>query len=388
MTRFMQLIENNSDLKAFCAQKLPSFITVDTEFMREKTYYPQLCLIQVGGEGIEPVAIDPLAKGLDLSPLLKIFADKKILKVFHAPKQDLEIFYQLMDGKLPAPIFDTQVAASVLGYGDQIGYNTLVQQICKEEIDKSRQFTNWALRPLSEAQLKYAIGDVTYLITVYIKLSADLKKQKRLDWIEEEMKILSNPKTYKNDPEEAWKRIKIRSGKRLDYIVLKALAAWREQFAQDKDIPKTRILIDEVLAQLAMIHPTKPDQLTRIRSLPDHYKSGHHCTNLLKVIKTAVDTAETAEIDLPMKKPRAATDISAVLDMLKLLLKLNAHEHGLAAKMIANASDLEQLAMDNTEDLPLLQGWRYKVFGQDAENLLKGKLMIGLKKGKIIKNLT
>jgi ribonuclease D len=384
----MQLIENNDDLKAFCAQEFPAFITVDTEFMREKTYYPQLCLVQVAGEGITPVAIDPLAKGLDLAPLLKILADKNILKVFHAPKQDLEIFYQLMDGKLPTPIFDTQVAASVLGYGDQIGYNTLVQQICAEEIDKSRQFTNWALRPLSEAQIKYAIGDVTYLITLYIKLSADLKKQKRLDWIEEEMKILSDPKTYKNDPQEAWKRIKIRSGKRLDYIALKAVAAWREQFAQDKDIPKTRIMRDEVIAQLAMIRPTELSQLTRIRSLPDHYKTGHHAAGLLKVIKQAIDTADTVEIDLPLKNPRPAMDISAILDMLKLLLKLNAHEHGLAAKMIANSDDLEQFALGNTEDLALLKGWRYKVFGQDAENLLQGKLMIGLQKGKIIKNLT
>lgn len=381
----MRLIEKTEDLKEFCAQKFPDFITIDTEFLRDKTYYPQLCLIQIGGPDIEAVAIDPLAKDMDLKPLHALLKNKKVLKVFHAASQDLEIFYQVLNGKMPEPIFDSQIAASVLGYGEQIAYNALVKRICKEDIDKSRQFTDWAHRPLGNAQLSYAIGDVTYLVKIYQHLEAELKKRKRLEWIAEDMESLRNPKNYDHDPMEAWKKIRIRSRKIEDYAALQALAAWREKEAQKKDTPKQRILKDDVLMQLAMLRPKAPENLKRVRGLPEGYKHGDQAANLLKIIENSQTQIEKSTITLPKNNNRNNKDVTPIVDMLKLLLKINAGEQGIVGRMIASADDLERFALGDLEDLPMTRGWRYEIFGKDAEKLSKGKLSLSLKDGKVQK---
>ena len=381
----MKLIENTEDLKAFCAQGFGDFITIDTEFLRDKTYYPLLCLVQIGARGIEPAAIDPLAKGVKLDPLIKLLKDKMITKVFHAAKQDMEIFYEIMNGKLPEPIFDTQVAASVLGYGEQVAYHALVKKICNEDLDKSRQYTDWSHRPLSDAQVKYAIGDVTHLIDIYESLTKQLKQKKRLDWTKEDMKVLNEPRTYANDPFEAYKRIKIRSQKKADYVVLQELAAWREKEAQRHNIPKQRMMKDEILTQLALVKPDKEESLERVRGLPAAFKKEEKAKKLLKLVKTGVKNIEKSDLKPPKGKPQYQQDISAAVDMLKLLLKINANEHGIAARMVASAKDLEAFALGDHDDLPMLNGWRYDIFGKEAEKLLKGKLTLGLRKGNIHK---
>ena len=382
----MRIIETTKDLKDFCKQDFGDFITIDTEFLRDKTYYPLLCLVQIGSPKVEPVAVDSLAKDIDLKPLVKLLADETILKVMHAGKQDMEIFYMLMKGKLPAPVFDTQIAASVLGYGEQIAYHALVKRICNEDIDKSRQFTDWSHRPISDAQLKYAIGDVTYLIDVYKNLSEKLEQQGRLEWIKEDMQILTNPKTYANDPDLAWQRIKMRSHKKQDYVVLQALAAWREKEAQRVNIPKQRIMKDDVLTQIALTKPKDESGFKRIRGMADAFKTGDKAKNLLKIIAKAQKDIESSTIEIPSNKKKKQADVSHIVDMLKLLLKLNANEHGIAGRMIVNVQELEDFALEETRDIPMLQGWRYKVFGKEAEALVKGKLTLGLEKGRIKKS--
>lgn len=380
----MRLIEKTEELKDFCSQELPEFITIDTEFLRDKTYYPQLCLVQIGGKDIEPVAIDTLKKSLDLNPLLDLLRNKKILKVFHAGTQDLEIFYKLLDGKLPEPVFDSQIAASVLGYGEQISYHALVKKICKEDLDKSRQYTNWALRPLSKAQLTYAIGDVTHLIKIYERLRDQLTEQKRLDWINEEMSILLDPKRYKNDPNEAWRRIRLRSNKKENYVVLRELAAWREIEAQTKDVPKQRILKDDVISQMALTLPKEPKNLKRIRGLQESYQRPPKAKIFLDLVKAGLEKAPKARIDIP-KNTRSGKDVTNIVDMLKLLLKINANEHNIIGRMIASSDDLENFAQGKKKDILFLKGWRYDIFGKDAEKLVQGKLSLGLKNGKIMK---
>lgn len=371
------LIDTQKDLDAFL-NALPKcdFLTVDTEFLRDKTYYPKLCLIQIGIPDGEEVAIDPLPNDLDLSKLFGIFQDETIVKVFHAARQDLEIFYNLT-GELPKPLFDTQIGASVLGYGEQIGYNNLVQEICGETLDKSRQFMDWSHRPLSRKQLEYALADVSYLKDIYTHLIKELDEKGRVKWAFEETKILTDTKLYENDPEEAWQRIKIRTHKSEDLQALKALAKWREKLAQKKDIPKQRILKDDVLSQLAMIRPKKEDSFKRIRNLPKGYENGDNAERLIKIISKALkepkDTWPVRE-----KRKHNGQDNSAIAEMLKLLLKIQAEENEVAARIIANADDLDRLAQEDKPDIPAMKGWRYEVFGKEAQALKEGKLKLGL----------
>ena len=379
------LIQTQSDLDKF-VKNIPDcdFITVDTEFLRDKTYYPKLCLVQIGIPDGDDVAIDPLAQDMDLSGVFELFTNQNIVKVFHAPRQDLEIFYMMMGTHLPTPIFDTQIAASFLGYGAQVGYNNLVQKICQTSLDKSRQFMDWSQRPLTKAQLKYALADVSYLKKIYVSLCEDLREKGRMEWVEEETKYLSDPSLYASAPEDAWERIKIRTQKSEDLIALKELAAWREALAQKRNIPKQHILKDEVLAQLAMIKPQQEKQLKRIRNLPSGYQKGPQAENLMNLIFKALETPKDT---WPSRKPFIAREqnITGICDMLKLLLKLQSLEHDIASNLIASSGDIEKLAESNDANIPALSGWRYEVFGKEAIELKEGRLSLGLKGGNIQK---
>lgn len=370
----------NAKIEAFSKHK---FITVDTEFLREKTYYPKLCLIQISGPDKDPVAIDTIEGDLDLSPVFDLLANEKILKVFHAARQDLEIFFNLT-GKVVHPIFDTQIAAMVCGYGDSIGYESLVRNITGGELDKSAQYTNWSHRPLSDKQLNYALGDVTHLIDLYLHLSEQLEKQGRTEWVFEEEGILADPNTYNIDPYETWRRVKIKSPKPKALAILRELAAWREKQAQKRDIPRPWVLRDETLADIAGQAPRNIKGLQKIRNIPGDLEKRDLGKILLSLIQKAVDSDPETWPAVKKKKPlppRAA----ATVDILRMLLKIQAAESDVASKLIASADDLEQLALHDNPDIPALKGWRHEVFGKAALELKKGHLAIGLKESKIVR---
>lgn len=380
----MPIITESHALAEFCAHlKNCKFITVDTEFLREKTYYPKLCLIQVSCPEKNAKAIDTLAEGIDLTPLFDLLNDANILKVFHAGRQDLEIFYTLT-GKVPAPVFDTQIAAMVCGYGDSIGYDRLVQNITGVQIDKSSQFTNWAIRPLSDKQIDYALGDVTHLCDVYLRLMAELEKRGRTDWVRQEDASLTDPAVYENDPYETWKRIKIRSPKPKNLIVLRELAAWRETKAQQRNIPKPWLMKDETLADIASQLPTSLKGLSKIRNLSKEYSKESKGQEILDVIQKALNI-QTDSWPIPQKRRQISASAMATIDVLKLLLKVISIEHEVASKIIANADDIEAIALDDDADVPALKGWRREVFGVDALAVKHGKLAIGLQNGKVMK---
>ncbi len=380
----MSILITNKDIEQFC-RKLSNceFITIDTEFLREKTYYPKLCLVQISGPDKDAKAIDPLIENIDLSPLFDLLKNEKIIKVFHAGRQDLEIFYNLMD-VVPTPIFDTQIAAMVCGYGDSIGYEKLIKSITGSKIDKSFQFTDWSVRPLSDKQLTYALGDVTHLCDAYIHLRDILDKHKRTEWVMQEDKIICNPKTYENDPYDAWKRIKIRSPKAKDLAILRELAALREQYAQKRNIPKTWVIKDEVLANIARQAPKDKKQLIKIRNISKDAVEGKLGEQILKAIEKALSSPR-AKWPVPEEKRHLNQSESVIVDVLKMLLKIVSTEHGVAAKIIASSTDLEDIALNDEADVPALKGWRNEIFGNDAIAIKHGKLAIGLKNGKITK---
>ena len=379
----MSLISNSKDLKTFCATiKKAKFITVDTEFIRERTYWSRLCLIQVAGPD-DAVAIDPLAEGMDLTPLYDIFLDKKVLKVFHACRQDLEIFFKEMNGKLPTPIFDTQVAAMVCGFGDQVSYEMLVNTFLKKHLDKSSRFTDWAQRPLSTKQLKYALGDVTHLRVIYEKLSAKIEKQKRGTWIKNEVKKLSDKENFITRPEEAWERIKLPSHKPRTLGVLREIAAWREQLAQSADVPRGRILKDEALAELALHAPASKEELGKMRGMQHGFAESDKGAQLLAAIKRGLEAPEKS---LPTREPRAhfPPGLAPTIDLLRVLLKLKSEEHGVASKLLASASDIELIAAYGKEaDVPAMSGWQFKVFGKEALDLRDGKLALAIENNQL-----
>jgi len=378
------LITEQQPLEEFCASlKSCEFITVDTEFLREKTYFPKLCLIQVGAPDGRAKAIDPVAGDLDLAPLYNLLFDKGILKIFHAARQDLEIFYNLT-GKVVEPLFDTQIAAMVCGYGDSVGYENLVRNITGNGLDKSVQFTNWMNRPLSEKQINYALGDVTYLVDVYKHLAEELDKQGRTDWVFQEEKILNNPATYANDPYESWRRVKIKSPKPKTLAVLRELAAWREKRAQDKDLPKSWVMRDDTLADMAGQMPNNSGQLKKIRNMPGELAENHHGKKLLELIQKALNS-DPKDWPQPKKKKPVPPQVAATIDILRMLLKVQCAEHGVATKLLTSTEELEMLAMSDDADVPALQGWRYEVFGKDALAVKKGELAVGLKGSKIVK---
>ena len=376
----MKIIKTTLELSQFCDYAYNfDYITVDTEFLRERTYYPKLCLIQLaipGDQENSAVLIDPLEGNLDLSPLYKIFLDSDIVKVFHAARQDLEIFFQDKN-IIPSPLFDTQLAAMVCGFGEQVGYETLVRSICKVNLDKSSRFTDWSLRPLSNNQQQYALADVTHLRQIYEYLKEQLKRNERETWLEEELNILKNPETYITRPNEAWRRIKSRSNSSKFLGVVARLAEFRETYAQKNNIPRNRVLKDDALMELASLKPKSFDDLSRSRLLLRDARKGKIAKGILDSIKAAEDL-KFEQVNYVTKVPKSLNGNSALSDMLRVLLKAKAEELGVAAKLIANSSDLDSIA-SGERTVPALSGWRHQVFGREALELCDGKVGLVLK---------
>ncbi len=378
------IIQTQDQLNEICAKLSEKpYLTIDTEFLRDKTYYSKLCLIQLAGPDVEAVAVDPIEYKLDWAPLDALMQNENVLKVFHAARQDIEIFYQ-MNGVIPHPIFDTQVAAMVCGYGDSIAYNKLVEGITGHALAKNAQFTDWSRRPLSSKQLKYALDDVIYLRDVYESLDAQLKKQKRDGWLKQEMDILTSPDTYEIPLDTVWKRIKIRTDKPEVLAILRELAKWREETARTKNVPRNRIIKDDALADIAVYMPKNNEGLSRIRNVPHGMTRGDNATKLLSIISKARQSNKDTWPKVKRGKsfPKEATPI---LEMLKLLLKINCSEADVAPKLIANVSDLEEIAIEDKPDCSAVRGWRLEVFGKDAIALKNGEITLGLKNGKIHK---
>ena len=372
----MTPITTTAELAAYCDKiKGQPFVAVDTEFMRETTYWPKLCLIQAAAPNAEAV-IDPLAEGLDLEPFLAILRDESIEKVFHAARQDVEIFNNLK--AMPRPLFDTQVAGMAAGYGEQIAYDALVRQMLKIELDKSSRFTDWARRPLTEAQLTYALADVTHLAALYPILKARLEKEGRLAWVHDEMQNLCDPAVYDVEPENAWKRLKPRRHTSKYLAVYKAVAAWRERTAQQRDQPRGRILKDEAIDELATQAPTDAGAIDRLRSVPKGFSGSRFGPDLLDAIKEALKDPDAYAPVIERSKIAASPAAGAVVELLKVLLKARAEDAGVASKLIATVSDLEQIANDDDAKTPALTGWRREAFGEDALKLKRGELALVL----------
>ena len=371
----MKLITTTDDLAAFCKPLAATeFIAVDTEFMRERTYWPKLCLAQVAGPD-DAAAIDALAEGIDLAPLDELMANAKVLKVFHAARQDLEIFYLRMN-QVPQPLFDTQIAAMVCGHGEAASYESLATKLAKAKIDKSSRFTDWSRRPLSERQISYALSDVTHLRVVYEKLRRQLEKSGRLSWITEEVAVLNDPATYRADPEQAWRRLKPRGASSRLLGTLKEVAAWRERTAQRIDIPRQRLLRDEQLLEIASHAPKTTEDLAMTRGLGRGFAEGWQGRELMEAIERARNVPE-AELPTRDKAPEQLRAPSAVVDLLRTLLRLKAEQAGVAGRLVASADELDRLAAGK-RDIAALRGWRREVFGSDAVDLIEGRLALSL----------
>ncbi|MGB3724063.1 MAG: ribonuclease D, partial [Pacificimonas sp.] len=365
------LITTTRDLEDFIDHIANAdFVTVDTEFMRESTYYPQLCLIQLEGNG-RAAAVDPLAENIDLTALLDFLVEEEVLKVMHAAGQDVEIIYNLT-GKTPWPLFDTQIAAMALGMGEQLGYAGLVQQMLGITLDKGARFTDWARRPLDKRQLDYAIADVTHLSALFPKMLEKIKSLNRGAWLNEDMNRMTDPETYANNPEKAWMRVKFQGRNQEALGRLKALAAWREREAQGKDLPRGRIVKDETLADLAGHPPKDQNGLARIRGLSKTWAQNEIGARLMDAIENADPMPKSEMPEKPRGRPRLGADSALIADLLKLLLKVRAKEADVAAKLIGKAQDLERIAAGERDNSPLLDGWRYEVFGKDALALVEG----------------
>lgn len=372
----MTPITTTAELETFCAKvRGRDFVAVDTEFMRETTYWPKLCLIQAATPDAEAV-IDPLADGIDLSPFLEILRDASITKVFHAARQDVEIFNNL--NAMPASLFDTQVAAMAAGYGEQIAYDALVRNMLKIELDKSSRFTDWARRPLTDNQLTYALADVTHLAALYPRLRARLETEGRLAWVADEMTSLCDPALYDVSPENAWRRLKPRKQTARYLSVYRAVAAWRERTAQLRDQPRSRILKDDAIDELASQAPTDAGQMERLRSVPKGFAGSRFGPELLDTIREALRDPEASAPVVEKTRAPHNPAAGAVVELLKVLLKARAEDAGVASKLIATVSDLEQIAQDDNADTPALSGWRKEAFGADALRLKRGELALVL----------
>jgi len=372
----MTPITTTAELAAFCDRlKGQPFVAVDTEFMRETTYWPKLCLIQAATPRDEAV-IDPMAEGMDLEPFLEIMRDESILKVFHAARQDVEIFNNLK--AMPRPLFDTQVAGMAAGFGEQIAYDALVRQMLKIELDKSSRFTDWARRPLAESQLTYALADVTHLAKLYPMLRERLEKENRLVWVTDEMQALTDPANYDVVPENAWKRLKPRRHTAKYLAVYKAVAAWRERTAQHRDQPRGRILKDEAIDEVATQAPTDAAGLDRLRSVPKGFSGSKFGPDLLEAIREALKNPEAYAPVVERAKTTSSPAAGAVVELLKVLLKARAEDTGVASKLIATVSDLEMIANDDDADSQALKGWRLEAFGADALRIKRGELALVL----------
>jgi ribonuclease D len=373
----MLVITTTDALAQACAAlRQNSFVAIDTEFMRETTYWPKLCLIQAAG-GETEVVIDPMAPGLSLDPLLELLADPGVLKVFHAARQDLEIFVRLMGGEMPGPVFDTQVAAMACGYGDQVAYDSLVSGLLKRKVDKSSRFTDWSRRPLSEAQLEYALADVTHLRDLYPKLIAQLEKKGRADWVQSEMASVTDPALFNWNPEDSWERFKPKKHS-LDYLAaLRAAAAWRERFAQERDIPRGRVLKDDAIYEIAEQRPRDADGFSRLRAVPKGFAGSKGGIELIEALNAAYANAADYAPKIERAPPQPQ-GLGPTVELLKVLLKYVADHHGVASKLIATVSDLEALAADDDADVDALKGWRLQAFGRHALDLKHGKIALTL----------
>src|SRR6201996_8398544 len=373
----MTPITTTAELAVFCEKlKGQPFVAVDTEFMRETTYWPKLCLIQAAGANGVEACIDPLAEGIDLEPFLAVLRDEAILKVFHAARQDVEIFNNLQ--AMPRPLFDTQVAGMAAGFGEQIAYDALVRQMLKIELDKSSRFTDWARRPLSDNQLTYAIADVTHLARLYPMLRERLEKEGRLAWVTDEMSGLTDPAIYDVDPENAWKRLRPRRHTAKYLAGYKAVAAWRERTAQLRDQPRGRILKDEAIDEVATQAPTDADQLDRLRSVPKGFSGSRLRPGLMAALREALRDPEAYAPVIERSRTAPSPAAGAVVELLKVLLKARAEEAGVASKLSATGSDLEQIANEDDADNAALKGWRREAFGEDALKLKRGELALVL----------
>lgn len=378
-----ELITKTEDLKAFLSEiKDAPYITLDTEFMRERTYYPEVCLIQIGDDTGYAKAIDPLHNGLDLNSLFEFLDNPDQVVVLHAARQDLEIFYYL-SGRLPQNIYDTQIAANFLGLGEQVAYKTLVQKYCGADVSKAQQFTDWSRRPLRKEQIEYALSDVTYLAEIYKSLSAELEAEGRTSWLKGEMADLVEEALYDIDPHAAWERVKIRSNKSKDLIVLKELAAWRELEAKKRNVPRGRIIKDEALAQIAMIQPKNENQLGEIRFFGAGRAKSDEGHKIVRIISEALKSPKD-EWPKKEKKLQLSAENAAALELLKMLLKVVAAEHHISGKMLATNDDVEELAkFAEKSQIKAMKGWRYDIYGREALALMSGKLALTFKDGQI-----
>ena len=377
----MQTITTTSDLENLCSTLASnSFVTVDTEFMREHTFWPELCLIQLAGNGVEAI-VDPLSDRLDLAPFFELMKNETVTKVFHAARQDIEIVHHL-SGTIPHPIFDTQVAAAVCNFGESIGYSNLVKKILNIDIDKTSRFTDWRRRPLADRQLTYALGDVTHLRDIYTHLSDKLATNGRSHWLHEEMEILTAPATYEQHPEHAWKRLKQRARSRKSLAITMELAKWREMTAQTQNVPRNRIIKDDAIYDIANQAPTDLKSLSGLRTIHAGIVKSAKGGEILAAVKTAGKMDLSILPDLPKRQPQTPEKV-AIGDLLRVLLKSSAAKHGVAAKILATSNDLEKLVDNDEADIPALKGWRRELFGEDALALKRGQLGLVMENGAI-----
>ena len=375
----MTLLTTTAELGTLCAELAREpYVAIDTEFMRDRTYYPKLCLVQLAGAK-HHAAVDPLAPGIDLAPLVALLADRDVLKVFHAARQDIEIFYR-MTAAVPTPLFDTQLAAMVCGYGEEVGYETLVTQIAKGRVDKSSRFTDWARRPLSAQQLAYALGDVIHLRVIYERLERQLEQTGRSEWVAQELAELTDPATYDQSPGDAWKRIKVRSREPRFLAVLRALAAWRESEAQRRDLPRNRIVRDDLLLEIAANRPTSPEELARLRRISLDRQSVEGAVAAVRAA-LALPEHELPHLEPP---PKLARGLGPVIELLRVLLKLQCEEHRVAQRLVATSADLEAIATQARPEVAALRGWRFEVFGRAALALKRGELGLAIADGRIV----
>jgi ribonuclease D len=377
----MPLITTTDSLAAACERLAQHpFVTFDTEFMRETTFYPKLCLIQLASED-EVVLVDPLAKDLDLAPFLALMREETIVKVVHSGRQDLEILWNI-DGCIPRPLFDTQVAAMVCGYGDSVSYEQLAHDLAHARIDKSSRFTDWSKRPLSEAQLVYARSDVTHLRLVYLELARQLEKTGRLPWLANEMSILTSPKTYEAHPDDAWQRLKGRIRKPKELAILMELAAWREREAQSRDVPRSRVLKDDAMMDIVTAAPRTPEALGHLRSIPSGFERSRAGADIVAAVERGLE--RDPKTLPPLDRSARRNFNQATVDLLKVLLKMVSEQQGVAAKILATVDDLEAIASDDEADVPALTGWRREIFGEPALALKHGRLALAVENGKVI----
>jgi ribonuclease D len=377
----MDVITTTSELAAACDRLARHpVITVDTEFLRETTYYPLLCVVQIASTD-EAVVVDALAPGIDLKSFFALMGNEKVLKVFHAARQDIEIVWHRA-GIVPHPIFDTQVAAMVLGHGDSIAYDQLVQRITGHRPDKTHRFTDWSRRPLTKEQIHYAVSDVTHLRDVFSALDADLKKRGRNEWVSEEMEVLTSPRTYDFHPERAWERLKTRVRKPKELAVLMEVAAWREQEAQSRDVPRSRVLKDDAVGDIANHAPASIERLGHLRSLPKGFERSKWGADIVAAVQRGL--ARDLAMLPKLEKPRGNSNGTAIVELLKVLLRMTSERHGVASKVIATVGDLEDIAADDHADVAALHGWRRELFGEAALALKHGQLALAIERGHVI----